>query len=232
MKTRLSTLKGIKLLKRNEKLCSNSIYVIGAESVARNLFFRSKADLEVMHLKIRQHLKMVADVLDYVFTPYGFILLIRTKPDGIIINNYNNVQKRKGKFIRYSTSSQIVSEQIRLAISTAARKINSNNNRSGAITHSNFFRMVGDSMVNVNNLLKFALNKITVMCRQNRKYRAKLFNWNRDGLISKNDLLITPIKENESINQYTLIEIKYYSKNDFLNFILKNTFKKHISISP
>lgn len=204
MKPRLSKQKGLNLLKRNEKLLPDSIYLIGSESIAKNLYFKKKENLETMHKKIKQHIKIVADILEYVFTPYGFILMIKTKNKNQIKTEYELLQRRKNKPVRYSTASKIISEQIRLAISTGNKQINIENRKSGSLSHSNFFRCISKEY----KILKRVIEKIKVglitLCRQNRRYRSIVQKWNEGGMVCAGDLGI----EGGEGNSWYLIDLQ------------------------
>lgn len=224
MKPSLSKYSKLHLLKRNEKLLPNSIYIIGSESVARNFFFNQKKDLEIMHLKIKHHLSIVANVIDYVFTPYGFTLVIKTKSAKSIIENYSSLQKRKNKSIRFTDASRIISEQIRFAISAGVKKINIQNKRSGSLSHSNFFRFLAQEYNDIIIAINHLKNKVYALCRQNRRFRRKLNKWNINNLMFYKQGSLISSESDQSI----FIKSIKLSKN-YLEQIIRRTILSHFN---
>ena len=183
MKTTLIREQGILLLPRNSKLQADSLYFILSESTAKTLYFQKRANIEAMHLKIKQHMLPVMDVLDYMFVGKGLLLMVRTKSEHIIKDYYNRIQTAKKKAIRFDQASQIISEQIRLALSVSAKRTNKQNRRSGHLVHSNFDRALIADLESAELVMTRMRARAIKLCRQGRQYKADMRNWNRDRLL-------------------------------------------------
>ena len=183
MKTTLKKEQGIILLPRNSKLQADSLYFILSESSAKTLYFQKKVNIEGMHVKIKQHMLPVLDVLDYMFVGKGLLLMVRTKSEEEIKAYYERIQRLKKKMMRFDEASQILSEQIRLALSTSAKRTNRQNRRSGSLVHSNFDRALIEDIGSAEQILEKMRERAIKLCRQGRQYRADIRNWNRDKML-------------------------------------------------
>ena len=189
MKPNLIQEPGIILLPRNAKLQADSLYFLLSESTARSLYFRNRANIEGMHVKIKQHMLPVMDVLDYLFVGKGVLLLVRTKSEEKIINYYTRIQKAKKKTVRFDKASQILSEQIRFALSSTALRTNKANGSSGCIVHSNFDRALITDVQSAERLMARMRNQQIKLCRQKKQFKANKKYWNKDKLLeSKGDI--------------------------------------------
>ena len=183
MKTTLQNESGIILLKRTAKLQANSLYFLVSESSARSLYFRNRNNIEGMHLKIKQHMLPVMDILDYMFVGKGVILMIRTKSEQTIIDYYTRMQKAKRKAIRFDKASEILSEQIRFAISASVSRTNRQNGSNGTIVHSNFDRAIISDLDSAKRLMQKMRTQQIKLCRQKRQFKANFKYWNKDKLL-------------------------------------------------
>ena len=229
MKTTLSKEPGILLLRRNAKLEADSIYFLLSESNARRLYFRNRSNIEGMHVKIKQHMLPVMDILDYMFVGKGVLLLVRTKSERTIIDYYTRIQKAKKKDVRFDQASQIISEQIRLALSTSALRTNKQNGSSGCIVHSNFDRALVTDANSARQIMKRMRNLQINLCRQKKQFKANFKYWNRDKMLkSDGDVYMCTKKALRRVDkqvakreaQNSLIaDLKHFKKRVLQNFI-------------
>ena len=238
MKSSISKKSSVITLKRNEFLEANGFYLIGSESTAQNLYFETKADIKYAHSKVKEHLNGVMDIISYLFTETGFLLLVRTKSKEQIIKSYSETQKRHRRSIRFQDPGPIISEKIRHAISSIVGRSNQKNGRSGTRVNSNFMRFIFSSIEGAKSIMKEMLNEQIDLCRQRRKYRPKFTYWNRDGLLScPGDIFLSTIKmRNKSVKicekiTRQIIEFQEISLH-VLQKVIENTLLLHSGPIP
>lgn len=184
MKSTLIKEPGLLILSRNEKLFASSIYVISSESAAQNLYFENRTNLIYAHKKIKEHMGGVLEVMNYLFTPYGWLMLVKTRNKEKILSYYKRRRKNKKNIkvvAEKENDSEIISEQIRYAISSIALRVNVQNNRSGTLVQGNFARFLVKDLKSAKALILKMKNKEIDLCRQSKRYRGRIEQWNEDG---------------------------------------------------
>ena len=182
MKTILQNSAEFKVLKRNTKLQSNQLYLLSSESVANNLYFENKQDIQFTHQMIKKYVGYIGDVIDYLIKPTGWVIILRTHSESTILSKFKKKINKSAtikKAIRNKKVSVLMSETIRIIISSITRQINRNNNRKGTIVKGNFSRYVFKSVVDAINIIKKMKNEKLEIIQQIKKYQADVSNWKK-----------------------------------------------------
>ena len=218
-------------LKRNQKLTPDKIYLIGSESVTNSLYFRSARDIEKAHQLIIHRLSGILTVVDYLFTPKGWLLLVKFKSKSEIISFYKRMRGFcKDKVLKYDVG-RIISEIIRTTISTLVSFINSGSKRKGALVYRVFKRFSISTLKGVKLLMSKMKKREIILSNQNKRFSPNLKRWNKSVLpgigmsFLSSDTRFEKIlsSEKNSLNS-VLLNIGFQLKVCNLNVLFKNGF--------
>lgn len=236
MKKKLLQFSEIQILRRNEKLRAEGLYLLNSESVAQNIYFETKRDIKWAHRMIQRHLEGVMEVVDYLFTPNGWILIVAVRSEDEILEQME-LKEYKSKTIKVAIKkkqiSVILSELMRYVISGIARIINRNNIRGGTLVRSNFNRFVFCSTSSYRVIMKKMKKAEIKLCHQRKRYRANMKWFDKEGELKKGDVFLSGLRAGENGNGYEigcLGDVLVAYKFCVLRKMIKTTFNKHFSV--
>ena len=193
MKTRLANIKELKILKRNTKLEPDQIYLLCSESIAKNIYFETKRDIEFAHHMINKYIKYIGEVLEYLITPTGWMILLKTHEEETILSLIKKKATKSTtikKAIRKRDVSVLISEIIRIILSSVSRQINRNNRRKGSVVKGNFSRYVFNSIDAVIALINKMKEEEIELDNQRAKFRTKGGNWKKKNKLGFGNVLL------------------------------------------
>lgn len=195
MKKKLEEFDSLCLLSRSTAMQSECLYLLNSESSSRNLYFTSKRDIEFAHRMIKRHLSDVMDIITYLFTPEGWILVISTHSEEAILNKMRGkkyLSKKLRSMVEIGDISGILSEQVRKMISCLARQINRHNNRQGVLVKHCFSRYIFMTLEEGIQVMRYMKNQEIRICKQNRsRYRPQWKFWDIKGELIKGDVFLS-----------------------------------------
>lgn len=181
-------------MKRNTKLKTNELYLLSSESVSKNLYFETEKDIIYANQIINKYIKYIGEVIDYMISPSGWLILIKTNSKETLLSLIKQKPNKSStikKAIRKKETGVIISEILRIIISSISRQINRNNNRKGAVVKGNFNRYVLKSLDMVATIIKKMKDGIIEINSQRKKYQVKKSLWwkieffrKRSGIVS------------------------------------------------
>lgn len=177
MKLNIYNYEGIFQLKRNQKLKPNKLFLIGSESVTNSLYFRRPQDLRYAHKVIVQRLSGILEVLDYLFTPKGWLLIVKFKSENKINNYYRRMRGYPlDKVLKYDVG-KIISEVIRTTISSLVNFINKGSNRKGTLVYRSFKRFSITSISAVKLLIAKMKRQEIILSNQKKQFKPSIKFW-------------------------------------------------------
>ena len=168
MKLNIYNSEGIHKMGRNQKLTPGNIFLIGSESVSNSLYFRKSSDIQYAHKVVNQRLSGILDVVDYLFTSKGWLLLVKLKSKTDILNYYSRLKSKNKASLKKLDAKEIISEVIRLAISSIAGHINRSSKRKGALVQKAFKRFEIASISEIKKLMNKMKRKQIILSNQRK----------------------------------------------------------------
>ncbi len=132
MKTYIRHDANLRLLKRNSKMESDTVYILQSESAGSSQYFEKNKELKYARQMFRKHFEGCIDIYHELYTSRGLMLVVKVRGKNEIIDSWG----RKGKLEK--EVSAILSELMRYAISAIAKFRNRVHGRKGAVVRENF----------------------------------------------------------------------------------------------
>lgn len=235
MKKRLNELDSLILLERSTAMYAECLYLINSESSARNLYFTTKRDIKFAHQMINRHLSGIMEVVSYLFTPEGWILIVKTKSEEEILSylrTKKHLSKKLSSMLEVLDISGIISEHMRKTISSIARQINRYNNRQGVLVKHCFSRYIFETLEAGIAVMRKMKKEEIRLCKQRKRYRPNMKFWDRAGEVLKGDVFLSMGSrvDGEEFNQF-LVKLSIQPINVLRN-IVKNAFSRHVKRKP
>jgi len=199
MKINIHNQTGIQQLKRNQKLIPENLFLIGSESVTNTLYFRRAKDIKYAHKVIIHKLSGILHVVDYLFTPNGWLLLVKLKGAIEIESFYRRMRGlEKDEILKYDVG-RIISEVIRTTISSIVSYINRGSNRKGALVYRVFKRFSILSISTAKSLISKMKKKEIILSNQRKQFQPSLKLWNRKILPKIGMIFLSSIEREELV---------------------------------
>ena len=221
MKLNIYKSEGINQLSRNQQLTPGKIFLIGSESVSNSLYFRKASDIKFAHKVINQQLSGILKVIDYLFTPNGWLLLVKFKTKQDILNYYSRLKANKNETNKGLIAEKIISEVIRLAISRIAVFVNKNSKRKGALVNRAFVRFEISSIDSIKKLMGKMKRREIMMCNQRKQFQPSLKQWKSKLLPNIGMCFLSRGKRNEELeNKENVIYFRKLKAREFRDGLL------------
>ena len=201
MKINVHSIDGLIQLKRNKKLKSNRLYLLSSESVANCKYFNSRKDIQYSHTIMQQKLSGILRIIDYQFTSKGWFLLVKFKSEKLIFSYYERLLKvsRNKDRLFIENSEDIISEQIRITISSIAKFVNKSSRRKGTLVARAFSRYEISSK-SVFTSLKNRLKRMEMIFEKQKKLFNKETKWSKKLIKTLSKKLLCSFREIDSKN--------------------------------
>lgn len=223
-------------MKSIKKLEENSIYLLSGKAVAKNAFFETRKDVEFAHRYIMRYLQGMMDIQDYLFTPDGWMLIVKTKSAESISESYSifrqNSKKAKEGSIK-TNPSDMLSEHIRFYLSALVKSMNKENIRTGTKVHRVFERFIFESYEECIGYMESMHAEVLELCSQREKYQSVLLDYKElYKIVGKGNVILCSkggVSEEVIRNSSGItIDLQRLTK-DFLRNLTRSTISRHIN---
>lgn len=223
-------------MKTVKNLKENGIYLITGKAVAKNAFFENRIDVELAHRYIVRYLTGMMEVQDYLFTPEGWMLIVKTKSVEKISSTYLDLRSRskKAKEAHIKTkASEMLSEHIRFFLSKLVRTMNERNNRTGTKVHRVFERFIFDSYEECADCMDRMRREALNMCNQTSRYKADKLDYTElEKIVGTGDVILcSKVLEREVFGvdlDCEIVELQRVT-NDVLGKLIFSTYTQEIN---
>lgn len=128
---------------KTEKFSCNSYYMFESLSSGRSSYFESGEEVKLFKKLFELHLSKHVELHRmYLFTE-GYQLLVRTRHRSTILNNFRKKKAKQGKTVNIEYILEpwrVISEQMRIFMSSYVRQVNSMRGREGVLVKSRYNR--------------------------------------------------------------------------------------------
>jgi len=132
-----------------KQMQANQLYLIEGTSVANSPFFENEADCKLFLSLVDKYLADYVTINCFQNSPDGWAMIITTKLAEAIRTAYKNRRKQSKKCKEHCAHHEIwriLSDQIRILLSTYVKATNENTGRKGGKVRGNFKRFVFESV--------------------------------------------------------------------------------------
>lgn len=162
-------------MKEIKKLQPNSLYYLSGKAVAKNTFFENKEDVLLAHRYIKRYLEGMMEIIEYLFTDEGWVLIVRTMSIDKIRKAYLHRRSRSKKAKKHALKihpEEMISEHMRFFLSVLIKAINKSSGRTGTKVHSVFERYIFETKEEYLNCVDELREEKLEICEQSAKYKA------------------------------------------------------------
>jgi len=162
-------------MKRIKKCKAKGLYIFEGRVSANSTYFENKSECKKFLIYANHYLKEVLTIHEFVLTRHGWHMLVRVKHKSKIITfAEGNIKGAKNQKIEVW---RVVSEQIRLFLSTYVRVVNKFRGRTGVLVHSSYKRFYFEHVAEAQEHINKMREQLLDLSQRNKKYRGKRSHW-------------------------------------------------------
>lgn len=162
-----------------KEIHSNGFYIFASQASANSNYIENLEEARQLLVYARYYLKSYIIIHDYVITRHGWQFAVTLNP--ISLDNSQEVEVDLWK---------IISERIRLFISTYVRRVNFSRNRRGVLVRNNYTKYYFETLGEATSHLNKMRNQRVKLYQKEKKYRGIKFHYRIEKEIEKGSIFL------------------------------------------
>ena len=219
-------------MQKTKEIQADGLYIFSGRSNANSCFIEKLSHGKQFMIYANYYLKGYLSIKDYVINKDGWTMIVKIGSKKILADRITKQNKEVWK---------IISERMRLFLSTFVRVTNKEKSRTGCLVHSSYERMYFESMSEAKLLMQRIRNQQLKIYSGKKKYRAIKMHYRISGttgngsifLCSKNmkkkgdsQRNLGKVFDYTRLNDLVVQEIVEFTKNTHLNLISSHFHSK------
>lgn len=160
-------------MKKVKKMQGGATYLMKSVACSNTVYFETLPDTKQFLLLAQRHLKNYMRIHEYMLSKDGWVFLASIKSDKQIQKAYALKRKKYNKAPKRLATWKILSEQVRLFISTYVTNYNSNTGREGSLVKRPYERFCFDCKQEAMKMIHRIRRRLVGLQQSKKKYRAK-----------------------------------------------------------
>ncbi len=198
---------------KTKEMYSSGFYIIESLAAANSNYIESIAEAKLLMTYARYYLKKYLTVHDYIITRHGWQM-------AVIIHDSHQTADNQDDW-------RLISEQMRLFISTYVRRINFLRGRSGTLVHSNYRRYYFSSWNEAQAHLNAMRQQRIRLYQRKKKYRGIKFHYQIDREVAQGSIFLCSKELGNKTNQEQKSQFIWQFKDLVGSILVKKTYLVH-----
>ncbi len=204
-------------MKRTKEIFTQGYYVFESRVAANSNYIEDIREARALMCYANYYLKDYLHIYDYVITRHGWQFIVR-------IRGFKTLQKNSKHEIRRGEVWRIISERIRLFISSYVRYINRKRGRTGVLVHSSYERFYFESVEEAVVYLEKLRNQQIKLYQRKKRYRGLKKHYSIGKEEGKGSIFLCSKELKRDFRRWNVQFIQYVQP-----FVLRELVKKSLS---
>ncbi len=209
---------------KTKKIYPKGFYILESNVAANSNYIEHLSEAKLLLNLLQKYTAGFLKIHDYLITRHGIQLAVRLKSEANIQKAFQYVSIERNN--QELDSSRIISERIRLCLSSYVRTINYRRGRTGVLVHSNFNKYYFENLSEAKLHLENMREQLVCMYQRKKKYRGKKKHYTIQHEISKGSIFLC----SKELKMQTKSLRKTQTLRDFTNIVLPKLIKRTKSI--
>lgn len=218
---------------------ARSLYLFKSVACSNTVYYEELEHTKIFLGLAQKHLNEFLTIHEYMLTKDGWMFLARLKSKNQILKAYANKRKKLNKSPKDIPVWQIVSEQIRLFLSSYVTKYNNSTGREGVLVKRPYQRFYFESKQEAMSIIQRIRRRVIGIQQTNKKYRAKRGHYRIPKTLGKGSIYLSSGRSKRGAGkvwnrlELTVIQLlKSKVLAEMLNKAVKQTKTLHNSPIP
>lgn len=209
-----------------KKTVANGYYLFQGKASANSSFIEDLKEGKQFIIKANFYFKGYLKIHDYLLTQDGWSFIVK-------INSLESIRKRisfnSEEDFKEDSIWRIISERMRIFLSTFVKYTNNKQSRTGSKVHSSYERFMFETLKEALAYTKKLRKGLIKQCQTKRKYRSKKSHYKIPKKLGRGSIFISSKKLKKRLKKYKerlkVLEIKGLKK-DVLRKLIEATITK------
>ncbi len=209
-------------MKRTKKVYQDGFYIFESRVAANSNYIESIQEAKLLMVYARYYLKNYLIIHDYVITRHGWQMAVK-----IDITESTCFDEDPSQIWR------VISERIRLMLSSYVKRVNSLRGRTGVLVHSNYKRYYFESLEEANGHMDNMRNQRIRMYQRKKKYRGLKCHYRVDKSVERGSIFLCSkeLREGKSGERRNGSQLIWAFQSFVGSNLIINTKRRHILLS-
>lgn len=171
---------------RIKKTKGNCFYLFQGKASANSLFIEDLKEAKQFIILANYYLKGYLKIHNYLLTMDGWNLVVRLNSNKTILSKASNLEDDLSDDLIW----RIISERMRILMSTFVRFTNKKQGRTGSKVHSSYERFLFSSLKEANGYLEMMRKGQVRLCQKKKKYRGRKSHYNIPEKLGKGSIFL------------------------------------------
>ena len=156
---------------------ANGLYIFEGRVSANSTYFENLDESKKFLIYANYFLKDILTIHEFVLTRHGWHMLVKIKRKSKIVEFWNSKVIDNDLTVGDLEVWQVVSEQVRLFLSTFVRVVNRRRGRTGVLVHSSYLRFSFESYGEAKSHIDKLRKQLLKLAQKSKKYRGRKNHW-------------------------------------------------------